>query len=86
MRIANVDGRLAVAVGDSGWIDVEKASSGQFSADPQAIYDRWDEFVAWTSAGLSSVDTVTGDLGIPVPAQSFSYASCRGVRMVPTGR
>ena len=68
MRIANVDGRLAVAVGDSGWVDVEKASSGQFSSDPQAIYDRWDEFVAWTSAGLSSVDTVTGDLGIPVPA------------------
>jgi 2-keto-4-pentenoate hydratase/2-oxohepta-3-ene-1,7-dioic acid hydratase in catechol pathway len=68
MRIANVDGRLAIAAGDA-WVDVAKASGGQFPPDPQAIYDRWDEFVGWAAAGFdASGAEVSGQLGIPVPA------------------
>jgi 2-keto-4-pentenoate hydratase/2-oxohepta-3-ene-1,7-dioic acid hydratase in catechol pathway len=46
MRIANLDGRLVLKYPD-GAADVEKASDGRFAADPQAVFARWDEFVAW---------------------------------------
>src|SRR3954453_9495154 len=46
MRIAAVDDRLALLHGDLA-LDVERASDGRFGADPQAIYERWDEFAAW---------------------------------------
>ena len=49
MRIANLDGRLVLNYPD-GATDVEKASDGRFAADPQAVFARWDEFVAWQAA------------------------------------
>jgi 2-keto-4-pentenoate hydratase/2-oxohepta-3-ene-1,7-dioic acid hydratase in catechol pathway len=68
MRIANIDGRLAMAVGD-GWADVAKASGGRFAPDPQAIYERWDEFRAWAADGFDATSAlVTGEQGNPVPA------------------
>ena len=68
MRIANIDGRLAMAAGQ-GWVDVEKASSGQFSSDPQAIYTDWDAFVAWANSDVdTSAATIEGRLDTPVPA------------------
>ncbi|MBZ4521863.1 fumarylacetoacetate hydrolase family protein [Mycobacterium avium] len=48
MRIANVSGRLTLLDGDAG-IDVERASNGVFSADPAAVYLRWDEFRLWVT-------------------------------------
>jgi len=69
MRIANVSGRLALLVA-GGMVDVESASSGLFSSDPQAVYDRWEEFVGWAgSADLpSAADFDPLALGSPVPA------------------
>ena len=69
MRVANVGGRLAVARGDV-WVDVEQASQGRFSSDPQAAYDRWEELVGWAGEAGSLQDAVpaTGPLGVPVPA------------------
>lgn len=67
MRIANVAGRLAVAAGDQ-WVDVELASGGTFSSDPQAVYDRWEEFSAWGPTVSAGAAALTGPLGIPVPA------------------
>jgi 2-keto-4-pentenoate hydratase/2-oxohepta-3-ene-1,7-dioic acid hydratase in catechol pathway len=46
VRTANLDNRL-VLVHDDGAVDVEKASDGRFSSDPQAVFDRWAEFTAW---------------------------------------
>ena len=43
MRVANVAGRLVLLV-DGLAVDVEKASDGEFGADPQAIFGRWDAF------------------------------------------
>ena len=68
MRIANVAGRLALASGE-GWIDVDKSSNGTFSSDPQAVYDRWEEFSDWAadldaSAGVA----IEGQLDTPVPS------------------
>ena len=48
MRIVNAAGRLGLRTPD-GIVDVESASGGLFSADAQAVYDRWDEFRAWAT-------------------------------------
>ena len=70
MRISNLGGRLALLT-DTGAVDVEKASAGQFGADPTAVYEKWDEFVAWARsadlpAGTSYDDA---DLGARHPAE-----------------
>jgi 2-keto-4-pentenoate hydratase/2-oxohepta-3-ene-1,7-dioic acid hydratase in catechol pathway len=68
MRVANVAGRLAVE-SHSRWVDVALASAGRFAPDPQAVYDRWDDFVSWVSQGVAAdAPTATGPLGAPVPA------------------
>ncbi|GLW09678.1 fumarylacetoacetate hydrolase [Microtetraspora sp. NBRC 13810] len=69
MRIANLAGRLVLLSGD-GAVDVERASGGVFSADPQAVFERWDEFTAWAGqADVSGAEPyAVGDLGAPVPA------------------
>lgn len=75
MRIANLDGRLVLMAGDR-CLDVEKASGGRFEADPQEIYDRWDEFRCWAA----SVDEVPGGrvdprlLGSPTPRPPQVFA------------
>jgi 2,4-didehydro-3-deoxy-L-rhamnonate hydrolase len=69
MRIANRDGRLVIVAADAA-IDVEQASDGVFSADPQSIYGRWDEFRTWAgkahmTAARTPLDIST--LGPPAP-------------------
>jgi len=75
-RLANLAGR-AVLVTPEGGIDVEKGSEGLFAADPQAIYDRWDEFTSWAE---SADPGVTGYFEVhehellapaPLPRQVF---------------
>jgi 2,4-diketo-3-deoxy-L-fuconate hydrolase len=51
MRIANVNDRVKLLVGD-GAVDIETASGGRFAASPQAAYERFAELRAWA-------DTVT---------------------------
>src|SRR5581483_5488727 len=74
MRIARVSGRLSVLFGESA-VDAEAASDGRFPSDPDAVFDRWDEFVDW-AAGLHAGQAVPyrkEQLGAPVlrPAQVF---------------
>ena len=68
MRIANVGDRLTLLT-DAGRIDVERASRGRFSADPQAVYGRWREFREWASGVSSAADATAGEgaLGAPAP-------------------
>ncbi|GAB3308372.1 fumarylacetoacetate hydrolase [Epidermidibacterium keratini] len=76
MLIANVNGRLHLMASQSEGIDVEQASDGQFSADPQAIYERWDEFRDWASGadlgGAVAVDPADIDAPTPAPRQIFA--------------
>lgn len=72
MRIANVAGRLCLVVGDAEApraVDVEQASGGRFAADPQAVYDRWDDFTEWARAVPThqGVAFSPADLGSPTP-------------------
>ncbi|MGW1202323.1 fumarylacetoacetate hydrolase family protein [Streptomyces cyaneofuscatus] len=75
MRIANLSGRLAL-IADDRAIDVEQASGGTFAADPQAVYERWDEFRTWAAgADLSAgAPFEASDLGSPVPAPRQTLA------------
>lgn len=80
MRIANLEGRLVLLCGDLA-VDVERASNGRFTSDPQAVYDRWDEFVAW-AAGRGDADAQPDqgehfdrrrlDAPVPRPPQVFA--------------
>lgn len=75
MRIASLSGRLALIV-DGKAVDVEQASDGRFSADPQPVYERWEEFRSWASsaelpAGQAFEQT---ELGSPAPAPRQTLA------------
>jgi 2-keto-4-pentenoate hydratase/2-oxohepta-3-ene-1,7-dioic acid hydratase in catechol pathway len=81
VRIANVGGRLTLLAGD-GRIDVERASNGQFDADPGAVFPRWDEFHGWAAALANGNERPTGlvnTLGFgapsPVPRQVFAIGA-----------
>jgi 2,4-diketo-3-deoxy-L-fuconate hydrolase len=71
VRTANLAGRLALVTADgSAALDVERASAGRFGADPQAVFDRWDEFVAWAgTADLTEAEPFAVEgLGAPAPS------------------
>lgn len=75
MRIVNHGGRLGLATEDR-WVDVETASAGRFSADVQAIFPRWEEFVAWAQTVDASTGTAIdrGSLEAPVPRPPQVFA------------
>ena len=81
MRMANLDGRLVLIVADrttraTRAIDVASVSEGLFDADPQRVYDRWDEFRAWadTVEGLTGQDYEPAGLGSPAPRPPQVFA------------
>jgi 2-keto-4-pentenoate hydratase/2-oxohepta-3-ene-1,7-dioic acid hydratase in catechol pathway len=75
MRIANLDGRLVLKYPD-GATDVETASDGLFAADPQAVFARWDEFVAWAgnleAPLVEPFDSSLLQAPVPSPSQVFA--------------
>lgn len=81
MRIANIAGRAALIVGESGAeraIDVATASDDRFGPDPAALYNAWNEFRAW-AAGLdvaqqpaAPVQRETLEAPSPSPRQVFA--------------
>jgi 2,4-didehydro-3-deoxy-L-rhamnonate hydrolase len=75
MRIGSIAGRL-VLVTDGRAVDVEAASSARFSPDPQAVYERWAEFVEWAkTAGTDGAEDFTEDqLDAPVPRPRQVFA------------
>ena len=70
-RLANLAGRAVLLTAEGG-IDVEKGSDGLFAADPQALYDRWDEFRMWAAAPEPGVtgyfEVHEGQLLAPAPS------------------
>ena len=76
MRIANVDGRSTLLGPDRTGLDIEKASDGKFSADPQALFDQWSEFTEWAAGreqrADSGVDLAAVGAPAPAPRQVFA--------------
>jgi 2-keto-4-pentenoate hydratase/2-oxohepta-3-ene-1,7-dioic acid hydratase in catechol pathway len=68
MRIGNLAGRLTL-ITDDGGVDVHRASDGIFDADPQAVYERWEEFTEWAATAKTDGATpfAREDLGAPAP-------------------
>lgn len=77
MRYASLSGRL-VLVGRDGRtaLDVEEASDGRLSSNPQAIYDDWEQFHIWAaSASLELAkpfDRESLEAPVPAPRQLFA--------------
>ena len=74
MKIASVEGRAALIHGE-GIVDIARASNGALPADPQLLYDRWDdvrrlsERVAGADAPL---DVRALQAPVPRPRQVFA--------------
>ncbi|WP_062202016.1 fumarylacetoacetate hydrolase family protein [Demequina salsinemoris] len=83
MRVANLDGRLALITGDGAAVDVAAASDGRFGPDPMSAFADWEAFVAWAET-LGQDDAAAGDdaaapvdparLGPPVPRPAQIFA------------
>jgi 2-keto-4-pentenoate hydratase/2-oxohepta-3-ene-1,7-dioic acid hydratase in catechol pathway len=67
MRIANLSGRLALIVNGRA-VDAATASDGRFSADPQAVFERFEEFRAWAAAAPLPAGTAFDPAGLGAPA------------------
>jgi len=69
VRVGNLRGRLVVLTDATHAVDVERASEGGFVSDPQAVFERWDEFLTWVSSASLGPGQVFSprDLGPPVP-------------------
>lgn len=76
MKLANVRGRLCIVTRSNTGIDVNLASEGRFSFDPQLVFERWDEFVDWAEQKIVSEEFTfaNSDLGAPVPAPRQIFA------------
>ena len=75
MRLAALDAR-AVLVIDGTAVDVERASTGRFGPDPQALFADWAAFRDW-AVGVDSSTGVPLDparLGAPVPRPGQVFA------------
>ncbi len=76
MRLANIRGRASVITSETAAVDIASASDGRFGPDLPALYDQWQEFLAWAPAA----STVNGtqfdrvDLGPPSPAPRQIFA------------
>lgn len=74
MRIATINGRAAIVIGDTA-VDIATASDGRFGPDPQSVLADWEAFVA-AAASLSgpAVPLDESALGNPVglPGQVFA--------------
>ncbi|MCX4919039.1 fumarylacetoacetate hydrolase family protein [Streptomyces sp. NBC_00687] len=80
MRLANINGRLALRAGD-GFVDVASTSGERFGPDPQSVYTSWPEFTAWAREATLDGDTpeiteVGADVvwgpAVPAPRQIFA--------------
>ena len=74
MKLANLDGRAALVLGDEV-ADIATASHGRFGPDPMGLYDDWDafrDFAATVTAGTGSF--VEADLRNPVPRPRQVFA------------
>jgi 2,4-diketo-3-deoxy-L-fuconate hydrolase len=74
VKLANLDGRL-VLIEHNRAIDVERASRGQFSSDPQAVYEKWKDFTSWGArVDEAGKDFNMESLGPPVPRPQQIFA------------
>ncbi|MFB6782376.1 MULTISPECIES: fumarylacetoacetate hydrolase family protein [unclassified Streptomyces] len=77
MRIGVLAGRAKIVTGGRAF-DIADISGRRFGPEPMAVYEAWDDFVAWaatadiTSAGPAEPFTIDkADAPVPAPRQIF---------------
>ncbi len=88
MKIANIDGRAALVLGDQA-CDVASASNGRFGPDPMSLYDQWDEFVEFATTidrATDSIDETSLGNPVPRPRQIFAIGLNYQAHADETGR
>ncbi len=75
MRIVNAADRACLVVGD-GLTDIESASGGSLPADPQALYEHWDDLHHWAAGhdGSATQPYRAELLGPPAPQPRQVFA------------
>jgi len=74
VKLANLDGRAALVLGDE-IADIATASHGRFGPDPMGLYDEWDafrDFAATVTVGTGPL--IEADLRNPVPRPRQVFA------------
>ncbi|MGB0113537.1 MAG: fumarylacetoacetate hydrolase family protein [Ilumatobacteraceae bacterium] len=74
MKLANLDGRLALIV-DDGVVDVATASDGRFGPNPMDAYTDWAAFADWAAgvrAATGPLDHAALRCPTPSPRQVFA--------------
>jgi 2-keto-4-pentenoate hydratase/2-oxohepta-3-ene-1,7-dioic acid hydratase in catechol pathway len=74
VKLANLDGRAALVLGDA-IADIATASHGRFGPDPMGLYDEWDafrDFAATVTVGTGPL--IEADLRNPVPRPRQVFA------------
>jgi 2,4-didehydro-3-deoxy-L-rhamnonate hydrolase len=74
VKLANLDGRAALVLGDE-IADIATASHGRFGPDPMGLYDEWDalrEFAATVTVATGPL--IKADLRNPVPRPRQVFA------------
>lgn len=88
MKLANVNGRAALVIGDE-IADLATVTSGAFGPDPMAVYEDWPGFLdAVSSIERGSGPLVEADLrcAVPAPRQVFAIGLNYGAHAAETGR
>lgn len=68
MRLGVIANRCVLIIGDTA-VDLERASSGRFPADPERIFDAWDSLVDWAATAEPDGERLPLEgLQNPVPA------------------
>ena len=74
MKLANVEGRAALVLGDE-IADVATASGGRFGPNPMALYDEWADFEAFAATVTTGTrPLVETELCNPVPRPRQVFA------------
>jgi len=68
MRLGVIANRMVLVDGDAA-VDIERTSSGRFPADPERLFDAWDNLVEWAATAQFDGERLPLDgLQNPVPA------------------
>jgi len=68
MRLGVIANRLVLVDGDTA-VDIEQTSNGRFPADPERLFDAWDNLVEWAATAEFDGERLPLDgLQNPVPA------------------
>ena len=68
MRLGVIANRLVLVDGDTA-VDIEQTSNGRFPADPERLFDAWDNLVDWAATAEFDGERLPLDgLQNPVPA------------------